>query len=189
MNIYYWEKIGDKQVNIVMRRRDKILLTRRHFRGKDIHLASNFLAWNSIDQLFEDLSFLRALYEDARDAFESGHLGENSFTFDNSRIVGWSFTDSINNYHLRDLTPFTFDQKFHPYCSPCTIGLMLKKKRWYKKAPYTKLITVVYEIKDEVDKIVLVIRDMYPGQDYGDQSGDISRREGLVFFHRHHPGE
>jgi hypothetical protein len=188
MKINYWEKLGNKPVDVVMRFGDEMLLGKRHFRGPEVHLSGNIFAWQSITQLFEDFNFLRALYEDARDALESG-ASFNSFSYNPCRDVGWSITDDSALYQPRDLIPFTFDLRYYPHAQRGTVGLMLKKYRWHLKAPLTKQITVTYELKEELDKFVIVILDLYPGRDYGEQSGNITRREKLIFFHWHHPGE
>lgn len=165
-----------------------MLLGKRHFRGSEVQRSGNIFAWNSIAQLFSDCSFLRALYEDARDALENG-ASSNSFSYNPCRHVGWSITDDLHLYDHQDLIPFTFDLRYYPHAQHGTVGLMLKKYRWHLKAPLTKQITVTYELREEPDRYVIVIQDLYPGRDYGEQSGNVSRRENLVYFHWHHPGE
>jgi len=35
----------------------------------------------------------------------------------------------------------------------------------------------------------VVIKSIYPGNDIGDLEGNITKREGVVFFDSNHPGE
>ena len=51
-------------------------------------------------------------------------------------------------------------------------------------APRTRDVTVIYGISEgkRGDDVVVILRSMYPGPDVGELKGDVSVREGRVFF-------
>jgi hypothetical protein len=58
------------------------------------------------------------------------------------------------------------------------------------KAPLTNKLTVVFEFQlaTEDRPHLMIVHSLYPGEDIGELSGDITENEGRVFFDWDHPG-
>lgn len=185
MIIFYGGKgksqIGGKPVNIVMRESAERRIGENHFRGAGVRRAGNFFNWTCIGELFAEKDFIDAIFEDASQAFKVGHMGTSSFFYNFLCPVGWSSTAPLDNYRDEDLEEFAINK--------WSLGKRIKHNRTDLMAPKTTLVTVIYELKDEGNKIVIVIHSLYPGVDIGELKGDVSRREKCIFFDWDHPGE
>jgi hypothetical protein len=185
MNIFYGgkngPKIGGKQVNIVMRQVGERSISEKHFKCKNVRCAGNFFKWACIGELFDEQDFIDAIFKDASVAFGERHIGTSSFSYNFRCPVGWSSTAPIHNFRREDFERFCINK--------WSSGQRIRRNRTDLRAPKTDLVTVIYELKDEGEKIVIVIHSLYPGMDIGELKGDVSQREGCVFFDWDHPGE
>ena len=177
----YRSKIDERQVNIVIRDVAEKKISKKHFKGGHVRCAGNFFKWTCIDELFGERDFIDAIFEDASDAFGEGHIGTSSFSYNFRCPVGWSSTAPIHDFRRE------YFEKF--YINKWSSGQRIRRNRTDLRAPKTDLVTVIYELKDEGEKIVIVIHSLYPGMDIGELKGDVSQREGCVFFDWDHPGE
>lgn len=96
-------------------------------------------------------------------------------------IAGWSSTADIRNFKEKDL------EWFCPNNHSRALRVKLSSRHIF--APVTKTMTLVFELKSERNAPTIMVRSMYPGRDVGKLDGDITEREGLVFFDWDHQGE
>lgn len=151
------------------------------FRGKGVRLAGNFSRWNDVKELFEDDVIGRAISEEFYEVATEGVPGTNSLEIDYEAPVGWSSTDDVKKYDSTLLEHFQPNRK--------ASALRVKTSAQGVRAPVTNLVTLVYEYKLEKGKHhTFVVHSIYPGSDVGPLSGDVSGREGQVFFDWNHPG-
>lgn len=168
-------------VTIVTRYHTEKRLTSTCFRGTDIKKAGNFCLWTRIQQVLEDESVLKELLDDLDEACRDQNFGTSSLNIEHPRVVGWESTDDIDEYVSGELEHFNLNRKGH--------GLRLKLDRTYTKAPKTNMLTLVYELKSEDGNFVVLIHSIYPGLDVGNLVGNVTKREGRIFFDWEHPGE
>ncbi|MDQ5969063.1 MAG: hypothetical protein QG579_220 [Patescibacteria group bacterium] len=172
---------SDILVDIVTRYHTKERLASTCFRGADVRKAGNFSRWDCIEKVLEDASVLEELLDDLNEACLDRNLGTSSLNIECPEIVGWESTDNIDRYTPDDLEHFNLNRKGH--------GLRLKLDRTDIRAPKTHMLTLVYELKSEDGNFVALIHSIYPGVDVGDLVGNVTKREGRIFFDWGHPGE
>lgn len=152
------------------------------FRGTDKKLAGNFMAFRSHNDLFDtsDSTWLPGFVADIKETLERGD-STASYSFDKGTDVGWSGTASISRYQPDDMEIFEPNRRSQAF--------RIKTSRCDLLAPLTSLVTMVYEVRIEGSIIGVIIHSIYPGEDIGELRGDVSKREGIVFFDWNHPGE
>ncbi len=149
------------------------------FRGKDKACAGNFFLFESPEEIFKQQIVLESLLLDLPEAIRENYES-NSIEVEFEFPIGWSGTDNIKKYGTADLEKFNLNKK--------ASGLRIKINRRRILAPITNLMTVVYEVKNEDGKILVIIHSFYPGPDIGEIIGNVSNREQRVFFDWNHPG-
>lgn len=162
---------GGGWIRIVVRGRTSRRLETTCFRGRQHALAGNFSRWGSADELFHDPLVLRRLLRDCVDA----EYGTNRMSLRYDEFVGWSSVDQRFGY------PDDALEEFHP--NRVSVALRIKRERSEYLAPRTDWLTIIYELKQEDIGLVAVIHSVYPGDDIGELSGDITEREGCIFFY------
>lgn len=166
--------------NIIVRDETIERLKTTCFRGKEKALAGNFSAWGDVWEMLRDEFILEELLYEMMYLSENNDFGDHSLEVTYRRCaVGWASTDTIINYGDDDLVVF------HPNRKSCA----LKVSSVEFKAPETQRITFVFEMKEEGADVTMVIHSIYPGMDIGVLDGDITKREGVVFFDWSHPGQ
>jgi hypothetical protein len=163
-------RLSGGSVGIVVRGRTARRLDQTCFRGRHLALAGNFSRWASADELFDDTLVLRRLFRDMGDADD----GTNRMSIRYHQIVGWASVDQRIGY------PDDALEEFHPNSHSVALRLRLDRPEYL--APRTDWLTIVYELKHEDIGLVAVIHSIYPGDDIGELDGDITEREGCVFF-------
>ncbi len=169
--------VGDGiSLKVKIQRRVYEKIDKTHFVGEGTCTAGNFSKWFSLWDLLSDEETVRLLLEDAEDAQKVGHLGESVLEVESEEIMGWSWTDRRSRYSLADLEPFT------------TAGggnaLRVRGDRVDLTAPKTNVFTIVFKYFIEHSERTMVITSIYPGED----CGNITENESLVFFAPGHPG-
>lgn len=150
------------------------------FRGRDQKLAGNFKLWESVEDMFEG-SILNKVTDDVWEQWEHGVFGTHSVTFEMPIHVGWESTVSRDKYSMDDLEDFSPNKR--------SSALRIRPGRTEHLAPLTRDITIVYQLEEQRGAAKVTIWSMYPGVDIGELDGDITEREGRVFFDWNHPGE
>ncbi len=166
-------------VIIVRSATENLMKSKTCFRGKNKALAGNFSSFDNSDDVFKQSIVLEELLLDLPEAIKE-NFRLNSITIEFDSMVGWSGTDHIKKYGTADLERFNLNKK--------AIGLRVKINRRRILAPKTNLMTIVYEVKKENNKILIIIHSFYPGPDIGEILGNVSKREQCVFFDWDHPG-
>lgn len=171
---------GSNTVSIVMRKKAQDRLKGTCFRGFDVHQAGNFMVWRTPDEVFADEIILQQFLETLHEDFVEGFFGTSSVEISHDNIIGWDSTvpcDIANGIALE--------------CIKFGRGIGMKIPARYEGvfAPVTRSVTIVYELKvEERGRLVTVIHSMYPGVDVGELTGDVTSREGRIFFDFAHPG-
>jgi hypothetical protein len=172
---------GSFSCRVIVRTNTEERLASTCFRGARCALAGNFRLWDRSWQLLRDPSVRRKLLAELSELFkERESPGVQSFAIDYGSVVGWSSTDSIDRYTEPDVERFELNRRAH--------GWRVKESSAHLFAPKTDKITFVVECKREGGEPVAVIHSVYPGDDIGELSGDVSEREGVVFFDWSHAG-
>lgn len=151
------------------------------FRPTSKPLAGNFLRWCSVGELFGDAHVMEIFMADLEGLWSQEEFGTSSLTITHSMPVGWESTASLQNYELGDLEEFDLNRR--------SWGLRVKRSRTDLFAPKTNELTIVFEFKSEDGKAVAIVHSIYPGIDIGELHGDVTEREGRIFFDWNHPGE
>ncbi len=172
--------IAQKPVAIIMRQSTRERLAQTCFRGYEYRLAGNFYSFNSAFELFRNKNIVDGLVEDAKKAIEA-NAPVNSFSIDCEARIGWASTEILEKYPPEALERFNLNRK--------STALRVKLDRKDLMAPWTQVVTVIYEIRPEDKIVALVIHSAYPGEDVGELLGDVTLREGRVFFDWNHPGD
>lgn len=174
--------IEDTPVAIVVRRVTKERLRETCFRGPGVQKAGNFSRWHSAEALFSDAIVLELfLGYVAELCYKVDLPGTYSYSLSYPAPVGWESTDRLRKYDPGDLEEYALTRK-----STC---LRVKPDRVDLRAPKTCSITIVFELKLEHDRPVAVVHSLYPGADVGELEGNVTEREGRVFFDWNHPGD
>ena len=156
------------------------------FRGKDLAFAGN-TRWNSFGQMMQDDDvferFAANCREVARDATEN--VDESFEIIHPKQCVGWESTAARDRFSQTQLEPRKRDQKW--------------RGEWVRHAAnlhasltnvLTFACTFTHFVRErELTQWSVVIRTIYPGRDMGELEGDVTAREGRVFYDRTFPGE
>lgn len=167
-------------LKLIMRQEAKNRLASTCFRGKSVVKAGNFLRWASIEEMLEDSEVLRMfvieLAKEIKGKPQQGTIGIQVICRD---FIGWASTAPKKNYDKSELEPFQPNRH--------TNALRIKQGN-DRLAPLTKRVTIVLELKLEGKNWAAVIHSVYPGKDVGRLTGNITEREGIVFFDWDHQG-
>lgn len=156
---------------IVMRAKTVQRLAQTCFRGKDRPLSGNFARWDNFREMLEDRLVHNAIVadilknvEDSGDMLEAKHF---RLTFCHvANGIGWSST-------TRHDFESAATEEFRP--NRCSTARRVPLHRKDIEAPLTDRITLVYELKFERSVgWVAVVHTIYPGEDVGVLSGDIT---------------
>lgn len=172
--------VGDRTLIIAVRGETESRLSRTSFRGVQKRLAGNFHRFSTARHLILDPEINVHLVDAAK---ESYHLGYkvNSTTIQCGSLVGWASSDDVDLYTDDDVELFSPSRK--------STALRVKLDRLTLTSPQTDLVTIVYELRMELRQVAVIVHSIYPGVDVGELVGDITKREGVVFFDWDHPGE
>jgi hypothetical protein len=144
------------------------------FRGRECCKAGNFRHWNKVEEVVNDWVLVHLCNK----ALGVGY-GTFSDTVDFTDYIGWSSTAPRGQYSDADL------DGFHPNNHSSALRVVDPTK----SAPLTKSLTIIGEYRKDGGVEKIIIHSMYPGKYVGVLDGDISEREGVVFFDWEHPGE
>lgn len=172
---------GMTPVALVVRTGTEVRLRTTCFRGKGNKLAGNFELWSSARELFSDKVILQSFLADIQEIWGMRSIDTYSVTLEYPTPVGWDSTAPLGNYAPE------FLERFQPIWR--WNGLRIKPTLSSILAPKTNLVTLIWECKEENGSPVVVVHSIYPGVDVGELEGDVTLREGRVFFDWSHPGE
>ena len=186
---------------IIMRATTREWLATTCFRGVSRQFSGNFTKWNDFHQMLNDKHILQMLLSH----IQSVICRAGDFPDPNQRVeimypseVGWSSTsrlidqkdDTTNSWWSPDNEQFD-NRLVEPFkLNRSSAALRIRPDRIDIKAPLTCALTIVYELRFEAGVgWVAVVHKVYPGEDFGALNGDVTRREGVIFFNFDHPGQ
>lgn len=159
-------------------------LSRTCFRGREVRCAGNFSAFATSVDLFHHRGVTQQLLASVQeDVSEDDEMeGKSSVTISTDRPVGWASTNPRILYPPNALEMYRpRNRNFH--------GLRVRTTRADLLAPRVSCLTVVYTWQfNPTDGWLIFVGSIYPGEDIGELEGDITAREGVVFFDWDHPG-
>lgn len=175
-------------VIVVVPKTTQAHLLRTCFRNLTLPRAGIFRTWRSAKEVFYTPEIGNEFLKDVAESIGElrrfkRHQGNFSITIEHDEFVGWAATDALVNY---DSDSYGMVRK----SSTCTIQMIFEDRNDIL-APLTKEVTIAYDLKYDQDKKswVVIVYELYPGPDYGELEGDVSAREGFVFFDIAHAGE
>lgn len=178
--------VDGQSVCIVARTSTKQRLSTTCFRIDDDQqlktLAGNFARWRCIEDILNDHWVGKEfLLEVAQLLKEKDCTTVHSVEIPHADSVGWSSTAPLREWRkFPDLERFQLNNKCY--------GLRVSPNRTDVLAPVTHCLTLVFELKIEVNKPVVIIHSVYPGVDIGYLVGNVTEREQCVFFDWSHKG-
>jgi hypothetical protein len=167
-------------MSIVVPIRTAERLATKCFRGRDSRRAGNFINWRNSMQVLADSHVICYLLKELNESWEKKEFGVVSFSIELPHPVGWESTDDIKHYSNEVLERFELNRRSN--------ALRVKISRQDILAPKTNKVTIVAEFKTLKELPVLMVYSMYPGVDVGELEGDVTGREGRIFFDWDHPG-
>lgn len=179
--MYIRKRLAETMITLIVRLSTVKRLSKTCFRGPLLPLAGNFLLWSSVEEVFGDLGVLAQFLDELGERLLIQDIGTHSVCITHSTSVGWESTAPRENYSDDDLEQFPLNRK--------SVALRVKPTCLHLLAPRTRQLTIVYEFKFEGEFPVAVIHSIYPGKDIGELCGDVTAREGRIFFDWDHPGE
>lgn len=168
-------------VGIIVGHATEERLQTKCFRGTSLACAGNFQNWNSASQMFRDDEVMNFFLAELDELWIKGEFGVQSVNILLSKTIGWESTAPLSNYADADLEHLDLSRR--------SWGLRVKLSRRDLLTPKTNELTIVFQLKSEDDRAVVIVRSMYPGFDVGELDGDVTDREKRVFFDWNHPGE
>jgi hypothetical protein len=187
----FGELSSGEQFAIVVRTRTKDRLRNTCFRGRSVTKAVNFSRWASVEELVDDCAnalenhFRNVIENDLLARSSEGPFPTESFELDCGVSVGWASTDKRERYQSEG----ALLERFAP--NRASTALRVRNDATlsgFHYAPRTTAVTFVCEVRHEDGAWVVVIHSIYPGSDIGELKGDVTEREGVVFFGWEHPG-
>lgn len=160
--------------------KDEDRLNRTHFRGRGLKQAGNFKLWQSLEEMFKG-TLRNMLADDAWERWAEQDFGTSSSVFLMPVNVGWESTLDQKLCRPDELEEFAPNRR--------STALRVRTDLEDRLAPLTREITVIYELSEQRGEPKVTIWSLYPGTDIGELNGDITKREGRVFFDWNHPGE
>ncbi len=171
-----------RMVNIIAPRETLDRLNGTCFRGKTSRWAGNFSRWNSLGVMLRDPQILDGLLENIEDSLPD-KKGTFSFTITYPLPVGWESTAPRKDF------PEEFLERFRPGKGKVErTALRVKPELKGIRAPKTHDITFIFNLMEEESRLLVFLRSVYPGHDIGELVGDITEREGRVFYDFKQPG-
>lgn len=161
-------------------------LRRNHFRGKNLAMAGN-TRWNSFGEMMRDNDVFERFTANCREvALNATENVNESFEIVHPKLmVGWESTAERERFTEEQLEP--------RFQLPHWRGKWVRRAA-DRRAPLTNILTFVCTFTHfirgrELTQWDVVIRSLYPGRDVGDLDGDVTAREGCVFYDWTFPGE
>ncbi|MEI6296422.1 MAG: hypothetical protein WCO84_02115 [bacterium] len=171
----------DGCVTIIARDHTKTRLKGTCFRGPYCQKAGNFFRWHSLQSLFRDELVKEDFLTLVDELWDGKDLGTHSTTIEHDDNVGWESTVPANTYPQEELEKFQLNK------GACALRV---KPDPNKRAPVTNFVTIVFDLEtNDIGYPVVIIQSVYPGFDVGELSGNVTEREGRVFFDWNYPGE
>lgn len=161
----------------------------RHFRGRGNRRAGNFSRWESPNVVLRDRRFgelFHAICHDIKTELER-HPPKYSSDYDQRfcvpypGIVGWSGTVPRSYVNGAELERFDINKH--------ASGLKVMDSE--PLAPVTRLVSCTTRFRfheAEPHNRVLMLYSLSPGPNVGELQGNVSEREGIVFFDFLHRG-
>ncbi|MCB9816652.1 hypothetical protein H6786_04625 [Candidatus Nomurabacteria bacterium] len=109
--------------------------------------------------------------------------GEGTFSetfFDLDEVYGWSATIPVDPELRAQTEPFMLNAHAIAWRFRYNSDVL---------APLTNEVTLVFSIREQKNKLIILVHTMYPGADVGELDGDVTDRENVHFFDWDHPGE
>lgn len=175
---YTYLSDGKTTIKVVFPHKTKERLRTTCFRP-GAQLAGNFFRWKRPEDVLEDPVVREQLLEGLLKAIAEEDWETTSIEVVHADEVGWCSTaprERFRNYHV---------QAFKPNVR--STGLKVKSAFSRIRAPRTTLCTFVLRVHPG-ETYSAVVYSLYPGRDIGELEGDVSEREGVVFFDWAHPG-
>jgi hypothetical protein len=151
------------------------------FRGRMKNLAGNFKIWASASELLDDPMIAKELLAEIESMRKDGEVdGTFSITIVCDRPIGWSSTAKIAS----QVSPSAVEKRnLNRHAS----ALFVKESTGIQ-APLTDQVTFVCTAQLEDRETLIIVRSIYPGDDVGELTGDMTARTGHVWFAWTHPG-
>jgi len=151
------------------------------FHAQIIPQAGNFDKWKSVQEFFADKTIMKYFLEDVVEDAVRLNTKSNSVCINyDGQLIGWSDTEKKRKFQKEHLVRTSLNAN--------GFGLTIKKGLVPRLAPLTNLATIVYDMSVVSDTVFIQIISVYPGFDVGDIKGDVTRREGRIFFPPNYPG-
>ncbi len=150
------------------------------FRGRGLKLAGNFMLWASVEDVMRG-RVRNDLVDDVLELWQLRDFGTHSLSFEMPHHIGWESTAPKKIYRPEELEGFRLNNH--------TTAERIRLDNYDRLAPLTRELTIIYRLEDQRGEPKVTIYSMYPGIDIGELDGDITAREGRVFFDWNHPGE
>lgn len=180
MNIYRTLE-NDVRLKIIVQNHAEERMEKTCFRGSNLALAGNFINWRSSFDVFAAPTVLEKFIKGSCN--NGNDMEEDTFscTIELQDFVGWESTAEESRFESSNLELFELNSH--------STALRVTAKSGQFKAPKTKLVTFVYSMIRDRNYWTIFISSIYPGEDIGELDGDVTTREGRVFFSWTHPGE
>jgi hypothetical protein len=162
-------------VRFVVPRATRERLATTCFRHPSRGDAGRFASWRSADDVLSDLRIRKQLLiEVERHVRENKAPGSTySRTVTLPEFVGWESTLSFGEAKGVSVGDAAINRR--------ATALFVDDDT---PAPRTRDVTVIFSVDDgQHEDFVAFVVSIYPGLDVGELAGDVSRREGCVFFH------
>lgn len=183
----YIDKVmkGGESLRIVITNRAKERLADKFARRTETGwpcTAGRFYYWRNLKEFLHDDWVIDQILFEASNLLKEKESGTHSVTFSHRFLLGWESTDSRGKYRTEHLEKFRPNRK--------STALRVRPELSFIHAPTTKEVTVVFEFRPFVGRArhTFIIHSLYPGVDVGEISGDVTEREGRIFFDWEHPG-
>jgi hypothetical protein len=174
--------VNGSTLAILMREEAKQRLATKCFRGQLVEKAGNFRHWECVEEVFSHDHMRTRFTEQIVARVIDGSANPVAVTIECVDPIGWESTIPVNKIDPGDLKEFQINTHAK--------GLRVLPGRC--QAPKTSVLTAICEIRHETShgspKYTVVIHSMYPGTYIGKLDGDVSTREGRVFFDWENPG-
>ncbi len=168
-----------KRVDVVVPQFHVKRLDKTCFRGREVQLAGNFSLFRDALEFFEDSFIKREFLDEIERAFKKHDLRTIGVSIWHPDTLGWASTARLEDFAAEEL------EEFHP--NRRSTALRVCTRNVY--APRTRWCTIISHLKVKPgQRPCVMVCSIYPGEDIGELEGDITKREGVVFFGWDHPG-
>ncbi|MFH0928101.1 MAG: hypothetical protein V1821_01365 [bacterium] len=171
-----------KRVVLIVGAQAEERLARTCFRPLSEPRAGNFQRFRSAREIIARRGIIQKLQEECLGELRElqGDESRFSFSLQDLGFVGWSSTAPREGFLAEQLEPLELNWR---------ATALRVKKDLELLAPPTREITFVVNLKMTPREVILFVFSIYPGPDVGELVGDVSLREGVVFFDWNHPGK